>query len=145
MEVTKMQKSEYSTEAHKLRPISPHLSIYKPQLTSTLSIFHRITGSILVFLVVFGIISYKIYSYYGSYSCISGTWTSINDNFDWLLSTIYFMFLLSLYYHTCNGIRHLMWDMGYGLDLKTIYFTGYLVVAISVLLTISTWLLPALF
>lgn len=139
-----MHNIEHSNSSYKLRPLSPHLSIYKPQLTSTLSIFHRITGSVLTCVLLGSILLFKLYSYFGSYACLSYGYDYLSDNLEWAFSTVMFMLLLSFFYHTCNGIRHLLWDIGYGLDLRSIYFSGYLVVITSFVLAITTWILPAL-
>ncbi len=47
----------------------------------------------------------------------------------------------ALFYHLCNGIRHLFWDAGYGFDLKSVYWGGYLMVVVSVVLTVCAWML----
>jgi succinate dehydrogenase / fumarate reductase cytochrome b subunit len=52
-----------------------------------------------------------------------------------------FAWSFSLFYHLCNGIRHLFWDAGCGFDIKTVYFTGYLVLAATLLLTTLAWTL----
>ena len=118
------------------RPLSPHLQIYKPQLTSILSILHRGTGIVLsmgsVILVVwiialtFGKETYVLYS------------TVINH---WLSLTVLFGFTFGLFYHLSNGIRHLFWDAGYGYDLKHAYISGGAVVFSSLFLTILIWLI----
>jgi len=88
------------------RPLSPHLQIYKPQITSILSIFHRLTGislSIGSFIIVAWIVSLSMgiesYSYF----------MSIVDN--WFVQIIIFGFVFALFYHFSNGIRHLFWDV----------------------------------
>src|ERR1700722_3846433 len=101
------------------RPLSPHLQVYKPQLTSVLSITHRATGLALavgtVFLVwwllaaatsaeAFGAAQAFWYSWFGRLLLLGWTW--------------------SLFFHLCNGIRHLFWDAGYGYELKTPYASG---------------------
>lgn len=126
----------------RIRPIAPHLSIYKPQLTSTLSIFHRITGTILTLTMVGFIFGYQIYSFYGTSYPIYFMINTLNDRSCWLISTLCFLLLFSLYYHICNGVRHLMWDFGYALDLKNLYLSGYIVIGLSFLLTVGTWILP---
>lgn len=110
------------------RPLSPHLSVYKPQLTSTLSIFHRITGvgvSAVLYAGGIGALFYKGYSVpdflqlvqdYIHPFLITATKTAIGG---------------SLIYHTLNGVRHLIWDVGYGFQLKHLYLSGYIVVALT--------------
>ncbi len=118
------------------RPLSPHLQIYRPQLTSLLSITHRATGVFLsigalllcywLLALTAGPISYAkfmrhVYAWYGQILVI--------------------LFVYSLFYHLCNGIRHLFWDMGKGLEIRTTYSSGYAVVIASLLLTAGTFVL----
>ncbi|MDX1916412.1 MAG: succinate dehydrogenase, cytochrome b556 subunit [Rickettsiaceae bacterium] len=117
----------------KERPTSPHLTIYKPQISSVLSISHRITGVGLFFslsLLSWWFISFV---YYGECECIVSFMNS-------------WVFLLALkaisfcgFYHFFNGIRHLGWDMGLGFSLQELHLTGWLVVIIAILSTISLW------
>ena len=115
------------------RPLSPHLQIYKPQITSILSIFHRLTGislSIGSFIIVAWIVSLSMgvesYSYF----------MSIVDN--WFIQTIIFGFAFALFYHFSNGIRHLFWDAGLGFELKSVYVSGSMVVLNAIILTSLT-------
>ena len=115
------------------RPLSPHLQIYKPQITSILSIFHRLTGislSIGSFIIVAWIVSLSMgiesYSYF----------MSIVDN--WFVQTIIFGFAFALFYHFSNGIRHLFWDAGLGFELKSVYISGSIVVLNAIILTTLT-------
>ncbi len=115
-------------------PLSPHLQIYKPQLTSLLSIMHRATG---VFLSLGALLlAYWLLSVAAGPEHFAKTGVIIRS---WYGQIILFGFCFSLYYHLCNGIRHLFWDAGLGLELKTTYISGYAVVAASVLLTAVTW------
>ena len=116
------------------RPLSPHLQIYKPQLTSILSILHRGTGIVLsmgsIILVVWiisltlGKETYLLYSKVVNY---------------WFSHIVLLGFTFGLFYHLSNGIRHLFWDAGYGFNLKHAYISGGAVVFCSLLLTILTW------
>tara|TARA_B100000902_G_C27117441_1_gene816848 strand:- start:140 stop:526 length:387 start_codon:yes stop_codon:yes gene_type:complete len=118
------------------RPLSPHLQVYKPQLTSILSILHRGTGIVLsigsIFLVswilvlTLGESAYKIYS------------QLVNN---WFGKLVIFGFTFGLFYHLSNGIRHLFWDAGYGYDLKDAYISGFAVIFSSLSLTLITWLI----
>jgi len=115
------------------RPLSPHLQIYKPQITSILSIFHRLTGislSIGSFIIVACIVSLSMgvesYSYF----------MSIVDN--WFIQTFIFGFAFALFYHFSNGIRHLFWDAGLGFELKSVYVSGSIVVLNAIILTSLT-------
>lgn len=115
-------------------PLSPHLQVYRPQLTSVLSILHRITGVVLATgLPVFILWLVALANGESSYLGVS----NVLGHF--LVKFALFGWAFSLFYHLCNGIRHLAWDFGLGLDLKTSYVTGYLVLAASVALTLITW------
>ena len=125
--------------AARQRPISPHLQIYKPQLTSVLSITHRGTGLFLSLGIL--VLSYWLLAIAGGPAAYAEAQGTINS---WYGQVLLFGWVASLYYHLCNGIRHLFWDAGYGLELKTTYASGYAVVAISVILTVMTWIIAAL-
>lgn len=118
------------------RPLSPHLQIYKPQLTSVLSITHRMTGVLLsigVLILTVWLIGLAI----GEQAYVV-----LQQHFHaWYGKLLLIGFVFSLYYHLANGIRHLIWDMGVGLDISTVYKTGYIVVAFSIIMTIITFLL----
>ncbi len=113
------------------RPVSPHLQIYRPQLTSILSITHRFTGGFL-WLGILGIIAW-LYGLASNPAC-----------FSWLVAIsqtifgkiILFSIMYAFFYHLTNGLRHLFWDAGYGFEIKTVYRTGWLVVGSSLGLTI---------
>jgi succinate dehydrogenase / fumarate reductase cytochrome b subunit len=117
------------------RPLSPHLQIYKPQLTSITSILHRATGIVLSFGAVamawwlFAMAHGESY-----YDFVAGIFAS---PIGWLALLGW---ALCFYYHLLNGIRHLLWDTGYGLDLPTTYTTGRAVLIGSAVLTVLTTL-----
>ena len=121
--------------AHRDRPLSPHLQIYRPQLTSVLSILHRLTGVFLVSgaaLLCLWLLSAAAGPEYYAWS-------------QWFLTSWVGYALLAawsycLFYHLCNGIRHLFWDAGRGYELETAYATGRIVVAAAIILTIGAWL-----
>lgn len=116
------------------RPLSPHLEIYRWQITMTLSILHRATGVVLsggALLLVAWLVA--IASGAEAYKCA-----------DELLRSIPGMIVLagwifSMYYHLCNGIRHLFWDMGKGFSMKGLYAGGYIMLACALTLTGATW------
>lgn len=124
---------------NKNRPLSPHLTIYKLQITSGLSVFHRGTGAALalgvtglIFLFHFFSLNLTSYSvYYLAYQ-----FNALNH---WFINLIFFGLLFSFCYHFSNGIRHLIWDAGYGFNLKELYTSGYIVIASSILLTFGIW------
>ena len=116
------------------RPLSPHLQVYKPQLTSTMSILHRMTGVVLAV-----------------GSLLFATWLIAvaggADAFEMarvVLASVFghiALFALSacLVYHFLNGIRHLAWDAGHGFDIPKAYASGYAVLALAVLITAGLW------
>lgn len=117
------------------RPLSPHLQVYKPQLTTFMSITHRATGIALAvgtLMLVFWLIA-----------AATGE-TAFNEVQAFLGSIVGRLLLLgwsfALFYHLCNGLRHLFWDAGKGFEIETAYMTGRIVIAASILLTIGAWL-----
>jgi len=116
------------------RPLSPHLGIYRWQITMTLSILHRATGIALAvgtLLVIVALLALaagpEAYarvqefcaSKFGLFLLLGWTW--------------------SLCFHLCNGIRHLAWDAGWGFEIPRTYATGWTVVIASLLMTIAIW------
>ena len=117
------------------RPLSPHLTVYRPQITSVLSILHRITGVGLTLgaaLVVWWLLAAATDDAY--FNFVDGLMTS------WLGHLVWLGLTFSLAFHFCNGIRHLMWDMGYGFDLELVENSGKAVIIGAVLLTALIWL-----
>ncbi len=116
-----------------LRPLSPHLTIYRPQNTSILSIFHRLTGiglvlsSIVMLIWVFTIPMGPKYFELATY-LLNNT---IFGNFFLILS------LWAVIYHTLTGVRHLIWDTGCGIDLKWVNLSSWLIILGSVALSVS--------
>ena len=115
------------------RPLSPHLQVYKPQLTSVLSITHRGTG---VFLSLGALVlTYWLVSLAVSEELFNSF--HLHTTF-WYGKLFLIGFVFSLYYHLANGIRHLFWDIGLGLEISTTYKSGYFTIFISALLTLAT-------
>lgn len=118
------------------RPLSPHLQIYRPQITSVLSISHRATGvalSVGTLLLVWWLVAAATGpESFESVQAFIGSWFGLLLMFGWTFC---------LWYHLSNGIRHLVWDAGYGLELPQVYLGGYAVLGASVGLTILTWLI----
>ena len=118
------------------RPLSPHLSIHKKVLTAVFSIFHRLTGIFLTlgsFLLVFWFLSISIGENFYNYFQI------ISSNF--IFKVILFFWTLALFYHLFNGIRYLFWSFSLGMELKTVYRSGYIVSLLTVIATIIVWYL----
>ena len=113
------------------RPLSPHLQIYKPQLTSVLSISHRITG---VILSIFSILIPIFLLFLSLGADYYNLLLRIMDNF--FIKIILAGTIFVVVYHLSNGIRHLFWDLGLGLSLRNSYISGYLVILISLTITI---------
>ena len=118
------------------RPLSPHLQVYRWQLTSVLSILHRATGLWLgagaILLVLWLAAAAAGAQAYAGVGDFLGSWIGLLFLFGWTLS---------LFYHLCNGIRHLAWDTGWGFDLETTYRTGWTVVAAAGALTVLAWVI----
>ena len=113
------------------RPLSPHLQIYRPQLTSVLSITHRLTGFALSFVILLSpAILYFLTLSKDSHALVMNLFQN------GFVKLVLFLAIFGLSYHLCNGIRHLAWDAGYGLDLDSSYKSGYAVVAISLGITL---------
>ena len=117
------------------RPLSPHLQVYRPQLTTFMSITHRATGIALAVGTLM-LVCWLIAAATGE--------TAFNEVQAFLSSIVGRLLLLgwsfALFYHLCNGLRHLFWDAGKGFEIETAYMTGRIVIAASILLTISAWL-----
>ena len=118
------------------RPLSPHLQIYRPQITSILSILHRMTGVGLTLggvLVVWWLLAAATGPEY--FATVDGLITS------WLGHLVLLGLTWALSYHFLNGIRHLFWDLGYGFDLPSVDRTGIAVAVGSGVLTVLLWLI----
>ncbi len=116
------------------RPLSPHLQVYRPQITSMLSILHRITGVALGLGTV--LFTYWLTSAaYGpdAFHRAQGLMGS------WFGLLVLFGFTFALYYHLCNGIRHMFWDIGMGYEMTTLRKSGLFVVLVTIVMTIATW------
>ena len=116
------------------RPLSPHLSIHKKVLTAVFSIFHRFTGiglsigaillSIWITLIAMGP---NYYSLYQSFSSLI------------IFKILLFIWTLAIFYHLFNGIRYLFWTFGVGMNLRTVYFSSYIVIFLTLVSTLFVW------
>ena len=122
------------------RPLSPHLQIYRPQLTSVLSFAHRVTGLTLA-LYSIALVAWLVAAAAGPrpFSAVQGFMQSVPGRI--LLFGGTFCFFL----HLCGGIRHLFWDSGRGFELGAIYASGWAVVAASTALTVAAWVVGMFF
>lgn len=118
------------------RPLSPNIQIYRPQLTSVLSIANRITGVALsacaVFLVIWLLAAAAGPDSYATVHAFIKSWVG---------QVMLFGCTFSFFLHFCGGIRHLAWDAGYGFSLRAIYTSGWAVVAVSIALTVLAWVI----
>ncbi len=117
------------------RPLSPHLQVYRPQLTSVLSITHRMTGVALTvgtLLLVYWLVA--IASGEAAYDTAQGLIGSV------LGRLLLFGWSVALFYHLCNGIRHLSWDAGFLLELPALYRSGWAMLVVALALTLISWI-----
>lgn len=120
--------------AHR-RPLSPHLQIYRFPLTVVLSITHRLTGALLALANV-ALVAWLIAVALDSgamYETLHGWFTSVPGRL------LLVAWSAILYFHLCNGVRHLFWDAGYGFDLRTTDLTAVAVLLATAALTALTW------
>jgi len=116
------------------RPLSPHLSIYKPAITMTTSIIHRITGGALYFGTV--LLAVWLISAAVSEECFN----FVNGLFgSWVGRLVLFGYTWALMQHLAGGIRHFIWDMGAGLEKHTASKMAWATVVFSVVATILIW------
>jgi succinate dehydrogenase / fumarate reductase, cytochrome b subunit len=116
------------------RPLSPHLGGYKLQISSATSILHRITG------VALGAGTVLLTLWLVSAAAGDGPFSIVQAFFaSWIGRIILFGFTVALFYHFCNGIRHLTWDAGKGYELPTMHRSGVLVFAATIILTVGFW------
>jgi succinate dehydrogenase / fumarate reductase cytochrome b subunit len=122
--------------ANTQRPLSPHIQIYRWQAQMVSSIVHRATGIALAIgsvVVVCGLLK------------LAGGEASFNEFRSVVGSPVGMLLLLgwswALFYHLCNGIRHLVWDTGRGLELNSVYAGGWTVLAATAALTVITWVI----
>ena len=120
------------------RPLSPFMigHVYRPQLTSVMSIIHRATGVALAF-GGFGLAAWL--------ALIAGNGDAYQSFrpllLAWYGQAALFAFSFCLMYHLFNGLRHLAWDIGWGFEIAQVYRSGYTVIALSLLSTVAIWLI----
>ena len=117
------------------RPLSPHLQVYRPQLTSVLSIMNRLSGiatSVGTLLMVWWLAaSAGSPGGFGAMQGFMGSWFGILLLMGWTVA---------LAYHLFGGLRHLAWDAGYGFDLPQVYASGWAVVVATGVFTVLIWI-----
>jgi len=115
------------------RPLSPHLTIYRPQMTSISSIFVRITGNALLAATLL-LIAWLLAA---STSAVAFDWVQCVIT-SWFGDLVFLLSLWALWYHMLGGLRHLIWDTGRGLELKAAERMGWMMIIGSLLLTAFT-------
>jgi succinate dehydrogenase / fumarate reductase cytochrome b subunit len=120
------------------RPLSPHIQIYRWPLTMALSIVHRVTGTGLalgLILVTWWLLALASGpEAFATIQAVMGSWFGI---------LILVLWTLALYFHLGNGVRHLIWDAGYGYDINVARNSGIAVLVFAGVMTILTWLVIA--
>jgi succinate dehydrogenase / fumarate reductase cytochrome b subunit len=117
------------------RPQSPNIQIYRPQLTSVLSIANRITG------VVLSLGAVGLVLWLSAAAAGPGTYGAVRRVIaSWPGQVVLLGCTFAFFLHLCGGIRHLFWDAVRGFELRSIYMSGWAVVAASVILTLAAWI-----
>ncbi len=124
--------SNYPSERQ--RPLSPNMQLYRPQLTSVLSIVNRLTG-ILLSIAAIALVIWLAAGAAGpqAYAIVKAPLAS------WTGQVILFAFTFAFFLHLLGGIRHLVWDTVHGFELRAIYMSGWTVVTGSVVMTVVAW------
>ena len=116
------------------RPLSPHLQIYRPQITSVLSISHRISGIVLalgLLLLVYWLAALAAGdAAYAAALAVLGAWP---------VKLLLFLGTFAFFYHFSNGLRHLWWDSGRGFEIPQVNASGWAVLIAATLLTALSW------
>ena len=118
------------------RPLSPHLQVYQPQLTSVLSIMHRLTGVALAVGTL--LLVYWLVAAAAGPEAFAGAQAFIGSLIGYLLLLGW---SAALFYHLANGIRHLFWDAGMGFELENAYRSGWAVLIATAALTVLAWII----
>jgi len=118
------------------RPLSPHLQVYRWQIGNTLSILHRLTGVALALGII--ALSYWLISLAGGQAAYEGAMRLYTSVFGFIAL---FGWTFSFMYHLLNGVRHLIWDAGYGFDKTQRHATGWLAVVGALVLTAGVCLI----
>lgn len=131
-----MAESQSSGVKRHPRPVSPHLQVYKPQLTSFTSILHRFTGIALAAGVLY-LLCWLLAAAHGAESF--DRLQEFNGSF--IGRILLFGWSVAFFYHLLNGIRHLAWDAGFGFELPAATKSGYAVLIGTAILTIAAWVI----
>lgn len=115
------------------RPLSPHLQVYRPQITSVLSILHRVTGVALT-LGTLLLTWWLTAAAYGpdEFAVAQGFFGS------WFGQLILWGFTFAVFYHLANGVRHLLWDFGWGFEKEQVRLSGLIMIGFAVAASLVT-------
>ena len=116
------------------RPLSPHLQVYRPQMTSVMSILHRAAGVVLTtgtLIMAAWLVSLALGK--KAYDVVVMVIGHPLGQF------VLFGYSVALIYHALNGVRHLGWDLGFGLTIPQVYKNGQIVLVLTVVLTMGLW------
>jgi succinate dehydrogenase / fumarate reductase cytochrome b subunit len=118
------------------RPLSPHLQIYRPELTSVLSFMHRFTGVCIA-------VGTLLLVWWLAAAAAGPEAFALAQAFvgSFIGRLLLFGWTITLFYHICNGIRHLAWDAGFGYEIDATYRSGWAVVVATVALTLVSWII----
>ncbi len=119
----------------KTRPISPHLTIYKPQISSVLSIGHRFSGAGLFAMMLALNWWFSMWVFSGFKPC----YINMMDNI--IVKILLILTSYGFFYHLCTGIRHLVWDTGGGFSICAVKYSGILVIVSSIIFTLIFWVI----
>jgi succinate dehydrogenase / fumarate reductase cytochrome b subunit len=119
----------------KQRPLSPHLTIYKPQITSVLSILHRISGVVLFL----GMLSISWVLILGVYAPSFVEKIIAHTALLKVIIVCLLLWSMALFYHLVNGIKYLFWSVGLGYSIAAVKWAGWIVISCTILLTAAVW------
>ena len=121
--------------ARTARPLSPHLQVYRWQWTTALSVLHRATG------VALGAGALLLAWWLLAAATGPEAFADVRAFLHSIIGRLVLLgFTFALFYHLCNGVRHLAWDAGWGFELGAVYRSGWAVVAGSGALTVIAWI-----
>lgn len=119
-------------------PLSPHLTIYKLQITSLLSIMHRITG-LLIFFTLVSTLWFTNLNTLKSNTLESFFNTLVYISINKFFVAIFIVLTYCVFFHLCTGIRYLIWDLGKLMNLRIVNITGWVVIVLSIVFTMAFW------
>jgi len=116
------------------RPLSPHLQIYRPQITSVLSISHRFSGVVLAIGLL--VLVYWLAALAAGDAAYAEALSVLGA---WPVKLVLFLGSFAFFYHLANGIRHLWWDSGRGFEISQVNASGWVVIIAASTLTLIAW------